>query len=382
MTSAAGTTRIAGHHAVACHRGCVDQLPSYGSPVAPRSRARRVENACLDGYSICDLNPTRLPLYLHTGFRAFLRTGTGATFLIVLLLTHTACSEQSESADSTTPVPPATLPAMTAPPPVGPPAGSSIAPVTSAPAAGDAAPVPTVPASGPAETSVSPARTAVAADRLEIVAFAVPRGSRPHDVAPAPDGGVWYTAQNLRELGWLDPATGATRHIPLGIGSRPHGVIVGPDGAPWVTDGGLNAIVRVDPATQELSIFPLPPDRANANLNTGAFDGAGRLWFTGQNGIHGVLDPKTGTIDVFDSPRGRGPYGISATPLGDVYFASLAGSYVGLIAPDGSVTVPEPPTPGQGARRVWSDSAGSIWVSEWNSGQLSRYTPETQLWST
>ena len=217
---------------------------------------------------------------------------------------------------------------------------------------------------------------------LEVVAFPVPPGSRPHDVAPAADGGVWYTAQGSGELGWLDPATGETRHVPLGGGSRPHGVIVGPDGAPWITDSGLNSLVRVDPETSEVVEYPLPADRADANLNTAAFDTAGQLWFTGQNGIHGVLDPATGDMEVFDSPRGRGPYGIAATPTGAIYYASLAGNYVGFIGADGSVTVLEPPTPSQGARRVWSDSAGSIWVSEWNSGQLSRYTPVDEMWTT
>jgi virginiamycin B lyase len=217
--------------------------------------------------------------------------------------------------------------------------------------------------------------------QLEIETYQVPAGSRPHDVAPAEDGGVWYTAQGSGELGWLDPDTGDTRHIPLGPGSRPHGVIVGPDGAPWITDGGLNAIVRVDPATEEVTIFPLPPDRPSANLNTAVFDLSGRLWFTGQSGVHGVLDPATGAMEVFDSPRGRGPYGITVTPDGAVYYASLAGSYVGEVAADGSVAVIEPPTPNQGARRVWSDSGGSIWVSEWNSGQLSRYDPSSEEWA-
>src|SRR2546427_4780934 len=33
------------------------------------------------------------------------------------------------------------------------------------------------------------------------------RSSHPHDVAPAPDGGVWYVAQRSGELGRLNPAT-------------------------------------------------------------------------------------------------------------------------------------------------------------------------------
>jgi virginiamycin B lyase len=215
-----------------------------------------------------------------------------------------------------------------------------------------------------------------------VVAYPVPAGSRPHDVAPAADGGVWYTAQSAGQLGWLDPDTGETRQIPLGAGSRPHGVIVGGDGTAWVTDGGLNAIVSVDPATDGVEVFPLPADRPDANLNTATFDGTGQLWFTGQNGVYGVLDPVSGAMEVLDSPRGRGPYGITATPQGEIYFASLAGSYVGVVGPDRSVTVLEPPTAGQGARRVWSDSAGSIWVSEWNAGQLSRYRPESGEWTT
>src|SRR5260370_3894342 len=80
--------------------------------------------------------------------------------------------------------------------------------------------------------------------------YEVPAGAGPHDVAPAPDGSVWYTAQRSGELGNLDPITGRTHHIPLGTGSAPHGVIVGPDGAPWITDGALHAILPLDPATE------------------------------------------------------------------------------------------------------------------------------------
>jgi virginiamycin B lyase len=216
---------------------------------------------------------------------------------------------------------------------------------------------------------------------LDVREYPVPAGSRPHDVAPARDGGVWYTAQGSGELGWLDPKTGRTRHVSLGDGSAPHGVIVGPDGAPWITDGGLNAIVRVDPKTRRVRRFRLPASSDYANLNTAAFDRRGVLWFTGQSGIYGRLDPRTGKVRVFAAPRGAGPYGITTTPSGAVYYASLAGSYLGRIdVARLKVRVLAPPTRAQGARRAWSDSKGRIWVSEWNAGKVAMYNPGSGRW--
>jgi virginiamycin B lyase len=228
--------------------------------------------------------------------------------------------------------------------------------------------------------SASPSVTAVPTASRSSVDFVlqeypVTRGQGPHDVAPARDGGVWYTAQLSGELGWLDPKFGVTKAVKLGAGSAPHGVIVAPDGAPWITDGGLNAIVRVDPATSEVKRFPLPANRPNASLNTAVFDKDGRtLWFTGQSGVFGKLDAQTGAMTVFDAPGGPGPYGIASCPDGEIYYASLAGNYVGRIVKEtGGATVLVPPTAGQGARRVWCDSKSRVWVSEWNAGQLARF---------
>lgn len=213
--------------------------------------------------------------------------------------------------------------------------------------------------------------------------FQLPEGARVHDVAPAPDGKIWYTAQRQGALGILDPKDGKIRQVPLGPDSAPHGVIQGPDGAAWITDGGQNAIVRFDPRTEKLTVWKLPEDSGYTNLNTGAFDKDGVHWFTGQNGIYGRLDPKTGKVDVFKDPNGRGPYGIAATPAGDIYYVSLAGNHLAKIdRKTGAATIIEPPTPGQGARRVWADSKGSLWISEWNSGNLSRYTPASGAWKS
>jgi virginiamycin B lyase len=228
-----------------------------------------------------------------------------------------------------------------------------------------------------------PFRAAAQSGRMQSWPLGTPRSTGIHDVAPAADGGVWFTAQRSGHLGYLDPGTGKTQLISLGRDSSPHGVIPGPDKAAWITDGGQQAIVRVGWPDREVRVFRLPKGTPYANLNTCAFDGDGDLWFTGQAGVVGKVAVKTGAVTVKESPRGRGPYGICSTPSGDVWWCSLAGSYIARIdRKTGDSTVIEPPTKEQGARRVWSDSQGRIWVSEWISGNLSMHDPRSNKWST
>lgn len=211
--------------------------------------------------------------------------------------------------------------------------------------------------------------------------FKLPAGDYPHDVAPGPNGTIYYADQRRGALGIIEPKTGKVEKVALGEGSAPHGVIAGPGDVAWLTDGGQNAIVSYDSKTKKVTAYKLPGDTGYANLNTAAIDRRGDVWFTGQTGIYGKVDVKTGRVTVWRAPRGRGPYGITGTKSGDVYYASLAGSYVGRINIEtGQATVLEPPTRDQGARRVWADSKDRIWVSEWNSGNVSIYDPANGSW--
>lgn len=220
-----------------------------------------------------------------------------------------------------------------------------------------------------------------AAGKMQSWKLATSRRTGIHDVAPAPDGGVWFTAQASGHLGWFDPSTGRTELVALGSGSSPHGVVQGPDKAAWITDSGQNAIARVSWPDRKVQLFPLPQGTPYANLNTCAFDGDGDCWFTGQSGYVGRVVARTGQVSVKEAPRGRGPYGICATPSGDVWWCSLAGSFIARFdRKTGESTIVEPPTRNQGARRVWSDSQGRIWVSEWNSGQVSVHDPKAGTW--
>ena len=220
-----------------------------------------------------------------------------------------------------------------------------------------------------------------AAATMQSWPLATPQRTGIHDVAPAPDGGVWFTAQRSGHLGWFDPASGRVELVALGAGSSPHGVIVGPDNAAWITDSGLGAIVRVGWPDRTVRAFPLPAGTPPANLNTASFAPDGDLWFTGQSGVIGRLVTKTGTVSVRQAPKGTGPYGICTTPSGEVWWCSLAGSFIARIdRASGDSTIVEPPTPKQGARRVWSDSQSRIWVSEWLSGNVSMHDPANGSW--
>jgi virginiamycin B lyase len=227
------------------------------------------------------------------------------------------------------------------------------------------------------------ASTASALPAAEMKFYQLPSGAYPHDVAPAADGSVWFSGQSQGFAGRFDPQSGKLEKIPLGPGAAPHGVIVGPDGNAWFTEGGQNAIARVDAKTREVKLFPLPAAFPGANLNTLVFGKNGILWFTGQSGVYGRVDPTTGKVEAWAAPKGPGAYGITATPAGEIWYASLAGDHIAHVdTTSGVATVVDPPRKRVGPRRIWSDSKGLLWVSFWHGGAIGRYDPAARTWTT
>src|SRR5262249_58214684 len=81
--------------------------------------------------------------------------------------------------------------------------------------------------------------------------------------------------------------------------------------------------------------------------------------------------------------KGAGPYGMTGTPGGDVWYASLAGDHIARIDTlSGEATVVDPPRKGVGPRRIWSDCKGVLWVSFWNLGAIGRYDPAATTCTT
>ena len=231
----------------------------------------------------------------------------------------------------------------------------------------------------------APAAIGSDADRYRVTLFPTVTGIGTRDVAPDPDGSVWFAAQWSGALGHLNPRTGELRLYPLGPGSHPHGVVMGPEGDLWICDES-NTIRRFNRSTKVITNYQLKPFSIGlgyGNLNTPTFDRDGILWITVQNGFYASLDPKTGAIQVYPAPGGFGPYGITTTPAGEVWYTSLAQAHIArinTITAKVDAVVPIPDSNSQGSRRIWSDSAGNLWITTWGNGTLYRYSPSTQLW--
>lgn len=232
----------------------------------------------------------------------------------------------------------------------------------------------------------APAAIGGDADHYRVTLFPTVTGIGTRDVAPDPDGSVWFNAQWSGALGHLNPSTGELKLYPLGPGSHPHGVVMGPDGDLWICDES-NTIRRFNRRTKAITNYqlkPFPISLGYGNLNTPTFDKRGVLWFTAQNGYYASLNPSDGAIKVVPAPGGFGPYGITTTPSGEVWYTNLAAAHIARINTTTAAVdavVPIPDSSAHGSRRIWSDSAGNLWITTWGNGTLYRYNPRNKQWS-
>ena len=86
-----------------------------------------------------------------------------------------------------------------------------------------------------------------------------PKVKDPHSLSFAPDGVLWFTAQQSNTVGRLDPKTGEIKIVNMPTpGSRPYGILVGPTGVPTLCLFGTNKLATVDPNTMEVKEYMLP----------------------------------------------------------------------------------------------------------------------------
>lgn len=197
------------------------------------------------------------------------------------------------------------------------------------------------------------------------------REGQPMLAAVATDGALWCTRTDDR-LSRRD-ASGDHTVIDLAPGSAPYGIAAAPDGGVWFTAPGLDQIGRVLTTSGQVSMLDLPVSGARAAMLT--VDGAGRPWVA-LNAAGALAYVQDGAVRIVDLPGGRvpaAPVGIAASDAG-IWYADIAGGCVGRVDPSGAIETISFTDAVCRPHAVAADTDGGCWVTLWGSAQLARIT--------
>lgn len=215
----------------------------------------------------------------------------------------------------------------------------------------------------------------------EIEEWTVPYpNSGPRDPSVGQDGRIWFVGQTDNYLGVFDPKTQRFERIGLPKDTRPHSVRVAPDGDPWVAGNGNGTLLRYSPSGQLEETFELADKAAlpARDPHTLAFDGAGGLWFTLQNGNaigHLVIDSGEMRLFKMNTAASR-PYGLVSDPDGNAWAVLFAGGKLVRIS-RANYALSEFSLPRELARprRIAIDDQANLWYVDYAQDYLGRFDP-------
>ena len=129
------------------------------------------------------------------------------------------------------------------------------------------------------------------ATAAQVSYYDVTQGAHPHDVAPAPDGKVWYTEYGNGVVGRLSggPLSTAQEFTAGGGHHGPSGLATGNDRQLWLAmDGAASTLERFDTVAHTVKSYTLPTTGGSAyEIITGP---DGNLWYTTQANRIGRLE--------------------------------------------------------------------------------------------
>jgi streptogramin lyase len=242
----------------------------------------------------------------------------------------------------------------------------------------------------------------------------------PHDVALDSQGIAWISEHGRNDhdengvllkasvgtIGRIDPKTLSYTQIAVPTGkfpSRPSGGRVDAQGILWQTDNSHNArLIAYNTKTGEFKTYdlPAPPGQkdhdesgfgdSSANINTLTFQD-GFVWGSGLlSGQIYRLDPSSGGVITYPTPKGRPPYGLAFDKNKMLWYSVEYGDEIDKIDPaTGKRTPYKVLTPHADLRHIQSDAEGNVWASAQESdklikvdvrtGEVTEYEPPTRL---
>jgi streptogramin lyase len=227
---------------------------------------------------------------------------------------------------------------------------------------------------------VTLAFAAVATAQVTITGYPVPTaGSYPSGITAGPDGNLWFTEQNINQVGQITTAGVIT---PFAAVASPS-IVTGPDGNLWFTDYFGQAIWNMT-TNGNLTRFSLPNGASYPWFITTGPDG--NLWFTARFGSYIGRITTTGTVTEFPiATSGSEPYGITTGSDGNLWFtecrcsAGASGPInIGRVTPTGVVTE-FPIALGSAPQGITNGPDGNVWFTESGANKIGRITPSGEI---
>ncbi|MDB5643950.1 MAG: hypothetical protein JWN07_3267 [Hyphomicrobiales bacterium] len=207
--------------------------------------------------------------------------------------------------------------------------------------------------------------------------FPAERGMGPWSAVEGPDGMIWIPYYGRGNgVTRLNPDTGEMTPFRLKFDQTAgvHSVWPAKDGSVWFVETAMGKIARLDPATGEITEFQSPrtSDGKRPGAHTIRVDDAGIVWVSGGPVIT-QFNPKSGEWKHFPL---AGTYGNESAPDGSQWFTAFRDKGpIGRVKND-VLTTFQPPTNGKPQRLVIAKD-GTVWFTERQGNKLGHLDPVT-----
>jgi virginiamycin B lyase len=206
------------------------------------------------------------------------------------------------------------------------------------------------------------------------VQFAVKGPCCLQNIAPGPDGALWFPIGNSYDLSTntIGKITmkGKVKLFNVSYGSVPANITAGPDKAMWFTEGGSGKIGRMTTSGQLTNEYALPSSGSQPVDIVKGPDG--NLWFTEWYGNKiGRMTPK-GKVKEFPVPSSGGLAGITVGPDKALWFCETDANKIGRITTSGAVTEYRIPTAGSRPFFITLGPDRALWFTEYGASKIGR----------
>ncbi len=197
----------------------------------------------------------------------------------------------------------------------------------------------------------------------------------PGNIATGPDGNIWFTEENLPDVGRIDVTSGAITlfSVPSNMTGLA-GIVTGPDNNVWFVDPKALEVARLVPSTGQVTEF-------NTSVaGVGIVSGSdGNLWMTASASNRILVISTAGNVlHTYVVPTANGfPHGPTLGRDGNIYFAELKASKLARITPMGTFTEWKLPHTGSKPFVTAFGPDGLLYATENAGNRIARLNPSS-----